>query len=666
MVKILVVDDEPQFERLILQRFRKKIREQSHQFVFALSGTQALEVLKKDQDFDMVLSDINMPQMDGLTLVSKINELYPTLKTVIVSAYGDMKNIRTAMNLGAYDFVIKPIDFEDLETTLNKTLKEVELLKRSKLAKELADKNEKLTELDELKSLFFTNITHEFRTPLTVILGMTDQIEKSPDKWLEKGVTLIRRNGNGLLNLISQMLDLSKLEAGKLHLNMVQGDVIKYINYIIESFHSLIDSKNLRFHFLCEKPEIIMDYDPDKLLSILSNLLSNAIKFTEKEGNIYFMINTLAVSKNQRELIVQVKDSGIGIPSSQLSHIFDRFHQVDHPSQALHQGRSSGIGLALTKELIKLMGGEIKVESQEGEGTTFTVTLPISHNAPSLNSIKAIDLSPQLDNIASQLNVEDGELLAEQPDGQLPSLLLVEDSTDVAQYLVACLEGKYLLDVAWDGQEGIEKAIENVPDIIISDVMMPKKNGLELCQTLKTDERTSHIPIILLTAKTDIDSRISGFERGADAYLPKPFEQKELFIRLENLLNLRRKLQARYASMDDLVPTTDKSIQQEDEFIIRFRDAINNNLEDENFGIPEICREVGLSRTQVHHKIKALTGRSTSHYIRSIRLHKAKELLKTSTMNISEIAYEVGFRDPKYFSRTYREEFGQNPKEERN
>lgn len=676
MVKILVVDDEPHFERLILQRFRRKIREKTHQFVFALNGQLALQTLAQQPDIDMVLSDINMPQMDGLTLVAKINELYPMIKTVIVSAYGDMDNIRKAMNLGAYDFVTKPIDFEDLETTINKTLKEVEVLKRSKLAKELAEKNENLKELDQLKTLFFTNITHEFRTPLTVILGMAEQIKKSPEKWLEKGVTMIQRNGNGLLNLISQMLDLSKLEAGKLHLNMVQGDVIKYLKYIAESFHSLIESKSIRFHFLSEDSSIQMDYDPDKLLSIISNLLSNAIKFTPEGGNIYLIVgtfdtlgvskfDTLGVSKTPR-VSIKVKDSGQGIPEDQLPYIFDRFYQAEGPNQALYRSRSSGIGLALTKELVKLFGGDINVESQVGEGTTFLVSMPISRNASPLQKVQDIDISLQVDSAESQLNQDESDLLPEQTDEQLPRLLIVEDSSDVAQFLVACLEGKYLLDIAWDGQEGIEKAIEQVPDIIISDVMMPRKDGLELCQTLKTDPRTSHIPIILLTAKVDIASRIKGLERGADAYLPKPFEQRELFVRLEKLLELRRNLHQRYASLDNIPPSDDKAIQQEDEFIIKVQIAVNDHLDDENFGITELCREVGLSRTQVHHKIKALTGRSTSHYVRSIRLHKAKKMLETTDLNVSEIAYEVGFRDPKYFSRTYRAEFGQNPKEVRN
>lgn len=663
MIKILVVDDESQFERLMRQRFRRKIRENVYQFVFALNGVHALEVLEQEEDIDMVLSDINMPKMNGLTLVSKINEQYPLLKTVIVSAYGDMNNIRTAMNLGAYDFLIKPIDFEDLEKTIEKTIKEVELLKRSKLAKELAAKNEQLRELDELKNLFFTNITHEFRTPLTVIIGMAEQIKKAPEKWLDKGTTMIKRNGNGLLHLIGQLLDFSKLESGKLRLNLVQGDAVKYLKYVAESFHSLVESNQLKLHFLNDEPEIKMDYDPDKLLIVLSNLLSNAIKFTPEGGNIYVLVKKQE-TRDKSKLVLTVKDTGIGIPEDQLPHIFDRFYQVKNQEQSTHKGKSSGIGLAFTKELVQLMGGEIQVTSQLGKETTFAITLPISQKAKLLEDLEDIDLLSRLEGLGVQLGNEE-DIIPERTDEQLPSLLIVEDSPDVAQYLVACLEGKYLLDIAWDGKEGIEKAIQQVPDIIISDVMMPHKDGLELCQTLKTDERTSHIPIILLTAKTDVASRISGLERGADAYLPKPFEQAELFIRLEKLIELRRRLQARYATLDGLSPSNDQAVRREDEFIIRVQEIIHENIDDEQFGIPELCRAIGLSRTQVHNKMKALTGRSTSHYIRSIRLRKAKKLLETTDLNISEIAYEVGFRDPKYFSRTYREEYGHNPKEVR-
>ena len=241
--------------------------------------------------------------------------------------------------------------------------------------------------------------------------------------------------------------------------------------------------------------------------------------------------------------------------------------------------------------------------------------------------------------------------------------MIVEDNADVRQYLIACLEGKYSIKVAEDGLQGEELAVAEIPDIIISDVMMPGKDGFDLCESLKNDQRTSHIPIILLTARADEDSRISGLKRGADAYLSKPFNENELEVRIEKLLDNRRILQQRYGSLENLSPTTDIGVKQEDEFIVSLKQAVLDNIDDENYGIPEICRDMALSRSQLHRKLKALTDKSTSHFIRSIRLHKAKELLLTTDLNVSEVAYEVGFRNPRYFSTTFSEEFGISPNE---
>ncbi len=648
-IKILVVDDEQDVERLISQRFRKQIRSEAFHFMFARSGAQALDILAQDDQIDMVLSDINMPEMNGFEFMEKLCEVNPSLKVIMVSAYGDISNFRKAMNRGAFDFITKPIDFEALEAAIKKAAPDISVRRK---ATELAQKNEQLRDLDEIKSRFFTNIAHEFRTPLTIISGMANQIKENPELWLEKGIKMISRNSDSLLNLVNQILDLRKLEAGKLQLNLVQGDVMQYLNYMLESFQSLAESKELQLHFLSGGGSFYMDYDPEKLLRIVSNLLSNAIKYTREGGNVYLMVDQVA-----NTLQIRVKDTGVGIPADQLPFIFDRFYQVDDSST--RPGEGTGIGLALTKELVKLLDGDIRVESTLGKGSTFFVTLPIHQKAPLTviaqpAAVQFVPQTPEKAEVISHLEVSKKEL---------PSLLIVEDNYDVVQYLIACLEGLYQLEVAKDGQEGIEKAIELVPDIIISDVMMPHKDGFALCETLKTDERTSHIPIILLTAKTDDDSRISGLRRGADAYLAKPFNKQELIVWLEKLLELRRKLQQRYSSLEPMMPTGDAAVQQEDEFIQKVRQAVEANLDDEDFGILQLCRAVHLSRAQVHNKIKALTGDSTSIFIRNIRLHKAKSVLLKSDLNISQVAYEVGFRDPKYFSKTFFELFGVLPGE---
>jgi DNA-binding response OmpR family regulator len=309
------------------------------------------------------------------------------------------------------------------------------------------------------------------------------------------------------------------------------------------------------------------------------------------------------------------------------------------------------------------MEGEIWAESELNKGTTFHVALPIRQTAELKTSDGKEAISQQVKGMITK-TAEAGRASFSMPSEEdLPTLLIVEDNPDVRQYLMACLEGRYDIKVAEDGRQGEEMAIADIPDIIISDVMMPGKDGFELCESLKTDQRTSHIPIILLTAKADEDSRLSGLKRGADAYLSKPFNEEELLVRIEKLLDNRRLLQQRYSTMEHLRPVEDAAIRQEDEFIVALKQAVLDNIDDENYGIPEICRDMALSRSQLHRKLKALTDKSTSHFIRSIRLQKAKELLMTTDLNVSEVAYEVGFRNPRYFSTTFSEEFGVTPNE---
>ncbi|MEL6638348.1 MAG: ATP-binding protein [Bacteroidota bacterium] len=525
---------------------------------------------------------------------------------------------------------------------------------------------DKLEELDRAKSRFFTNISHEFRTPLTIIRGMADQIESKPDTWAIKGGQMIRQNAQNLLQLVNQILDLQKLEVDSLKLNLVRGEVIQYLNYIFQSFQSYAMGKRVTLHFLSDVEQLTMDYDSEKVLRILSNLLSNAIKFTEEEGNVYLYL--AQTDKAEPHLQIRVQDTGIGIPEAQLPYIYDRFYQVETHS-ASHGGGGTGIGLALTRELVELMDGNIQVSSTVGKGTTFTVDLPIRRSADTPlveGDVLPADLSLPAAS-AAPTDLTHTELRIPAPpaeEADRPLLLIVEDNADVVQYLVACLEDQYRYQVARDGQEGIDRAIELVPDLILSDVMMPKKDGYELCKTLKQDGRTSHIPIVLLTAKADLDSRISGLERGADAYLTKPFEQRELMVRLQKLFELRQALQKRYRGPELATPDvsiSEKVTRPEDQFMQKLQTVIYDNLGDENFGIAELCRGMASSRTQLHNKIKALTGKSTSIYLRSLRLHRAKALLLTTDLNVTEIAYEVGFRDPKYFSRTFAEEFGKSP-----
>ncbi|MEO0338914.1 MAG: response regulator [Bacteroidota bacterium] len=656
--RILAVDDELHFERLFLQRFRRKIKSGEYEFIFATSGSEALSILQNDPNIQMVLTDINMPEMDGLTLLGRIKELRPLLKTVIISAYSDMSNIRKAMNLGAFDFVTKPIDFPDLDITILKTLREVGLIEKGLKAEELEINNQQLQQVDQLRTRFFTNISHEFRTPLTVINGMAEQIEENPERWLLKGIKMIRRNGEGLLDLVNQILDLRKLQAGKLSLNFQRADVVSFANYLLEAFRYWAEAQDVALVLETSEPTIEMDFDAEKIQRILQNLISNALKFTDAGGKISLKI--LAAEPNVRFI---VKDTGKGIAAEDLDTIFDRFFQSQDSEQDTIEKEGTGIGLALVNELVKVWDGRIEVESKLGEGSTFKVQLPrLQLGYPSANTVEALPKMYPLQS-RSGIVMEPAETIDYTND--LPQLLIVEDNKDIVTYLESCLEGQYQLRIAHDGLEGVAAALAFIPDLIISDVSMPNLSGLELCEQLKTNPITSHIPIVLLTAKSDQVSKNEGLSKGADAYLGKPFNRKELLIRLEKLLELRATLQNRYQNPGALTQVPQESTQVEDEFILELYQEIKNNLDDEHFGIQELCRAIGMSRAQLHRKLKALTGLSASHFIRNFRLHQAKSLLFSTDLNISQIAFEVGFKDPKYFSRSFSEYYGESPQKMR-
>jgi signal transduction histidine kinase/DNA-binding response OmpR family regulator len=532
-------------------------------------------------------------------------------------------------------------------------------LYRFQLTRRLAQaETRRLKELDTVKTRLYTNITHEFRTPLTVILGMADRVTDDPKDWFSEGMRMIKRNGRRLLLLVNQMLDLARLESGSLAVNSIQADVVSYLRYIHESFHSFAEVNGISLHFRSAEEEVWMDYDPGKLLDIFSNLISNAVKFTPAGGQVHLQIETIRQDAGAA-LQVEVKDTGIGIAEKDLPNIFDRFYQVDDTST--RKGEGTGIGLALAKELVKLLGGRIDVVSQEGKGATFIVLLPITNQAAHAPSPVAEEIRS---NVLPFIEKPDAPSKTPAANPDRPLLLIIEDNLDVIRYLSTLLEKDYQLITATDGQAGIDKALEYIPDIIISDVMMPEKDGFEVCNTLKQDERTSHIPIILLTAKADADSRLTGLRKGADDYLAKPFNKEELNVRMHNLIELRRKLQQRYGRLAaGQRPEESVEYQMEDQFLQKVRSAVEAQLTDPEFDIAELAKKVNMSRSQLFRKLKALTDKSPSLFVRSIRLQQARSLLISSDLNISQVAYEVGFNDPAFFSRTFQEEYGTSPSE---
>jgi signal transduction histidine kinase/DNA-binding response OmpR family regulator len=541
----------------------------------------------------------------------------------------------------------------ELRTTQSK------LIEAEKTARELETQEaERLRDLDQLKTRLYTNITHEFRTPLTVIMGMNDNIQGH-----KKEKSLIRRNANNLLRLINQLLDLSKLDSGSLKLEHIQGNIVAFLQYLTESFYSMASDKRVVLNFRSETDSLIMDFDQDKIQHIIYNLLSNAIKFTRPGGKVVLEVEN-AIKDKDDQIKVIVKDTGSGIPPEELPFIFDRFYQAKGYSKDLNTSQSfsgTGIGLAFAKELVELMKGTIEVKSEVGWGTTFTIMLPIRKKETTRSVNFAFSDSEQKKEFAPSL-----QQIAPTPDqipGGKPSVLIIEDNSGVSSYIKSLLEKDYYIQEAINGQEGIDIALEYIPDLIITDVMMPEKNGYEVCQTLKNDLRTSHIPIVMLTAKADFDSKIEGLEKGADAYLFKPFEKDELLVRLRKLLQLRKQLQELYSKGIINIEIPEKASALENKFLEDITNLIEEQLENSNLTVPDICQAMQLSHTQLYRKLKAVTGRTPSQFIRRIRLHKAKHLLIHSKLNVSEVAYEVGFNDPNYFSRMFKKEFGNSPGE---
>jgi signal transduction histidine kinase/CheY-like chemotaxis protein len=554
----------------------------------------------------------------------------------------------------------------------------------------IQQQEEQLRVLDSAKTQFFTNVSHEFRTPLMIILGLAEQLHSSAGVSQSnahnkdrEAIAMIQRNGESLLRLINQLLDLSKMDSGLLKANWQQGNVMAYLQYLTESFHSMAQERNIRLVFYPETECLLMDYEAGKLQAIVSNLLSNALKFTGRGGIVVMhakTVSSVAAPRNRpntaderpQSLQIIVQDTGKGIPTSELPHIFDRFYQVE--DRSTRRGEGTGIGLAYVKELMHLLGGSIAVESTEGKGTTFTLLLPITQNAPGVQTPHQAPGAPlpAFDTRHPMSNTPDTTSIT--PHRTSPTLLIIEDNPDVAAYLRNLLENDYQIAWANDGRAGIDKAIDLIPDIIISDVMMPEKDGYEVCYTLKNDERTSHIPIILLTAKATRADKLTGLRTGADAYLEKPFDREELFVHLEKLVGLRVALQGRYkdanadtAGVVRLSTATQVEIPAtaapalDDLFLQKLREIITQKISDPRLDIAFLCQTLQLSNTQLLRKLKALTGQTPVQYIRSTRLAKAKELLKTSHLNISEIAYETGFNDPNYFSRMFFEEFEETP-----
>jgi signal transduction histidine kinase/ligand-binding sensor domain-containing protein/DNA-binding response OmpR family regulator len=524
---------------------------------------------------------------------------------------------------------------------------------------------ERYHELDEHKSRFMANISHEFRTPLTLILGpVSNLLTQVKDHDMRADLQLIQRQGKRLLELVIQVLDISKLEDKRMNLQASQQNIVPLLKGLVLSFASLAERNKIDLKFESEMEDIQLYVERDAVVKILNNLLSNAFKFSETGDSINVGVSQCADSQlcKDGEVMIRVSDTGIGIPKNHLTKVFDRFHQVDNTET--RQWGGTGIGLSLTKELVELHGGTISVDSNPDVGTIFTICLPrgkdhlAAHEIVQSTSISAEHTSVD----ATDHDSEDNRNQVERNHAEaLPILLIVEDNLDVRNYIRSYLDKSYQCYEAVDGQDGLNKVRQLIPDLVISDIMMPKMNGLEFCRHMKTDERTSHIPVLMLTAKADMGSKVKGLETGADAYLTKPFEAIELKIRIKNLIDQRQALRERFQKEFNLIPADLDISSMDRQFLQGAIQIISDKMDDPDFKVDMFSQKIFMSRQQLNRKLKALTGRTAVEFVRLIRLKRAAVLLKNNHASITEIAYQVGFSNPSHFSRSFHDEFGKTP-----
>jgi signal transduction histidine kinase/ligand-binding sensor domain-containing protein/DNA-binding response OmpR family regulator len=527
-------------------------------------------------------------------------------------------------------------------------------------------KSKKRQELDDLKLRFFTNISHEFRTPLTLIIGPVERILSiETDELKFNQLTIVKRNADRLLRLVNQIMDIRKIDAGEIKFHPSHEDIIPFVRNIFESFKEQAAEAGIHYQYLTDYERIIVDFDPDKLEKVIYNILSNAFKFTNSGGRISLKVSLLYWSEQEASPLnadfsepnhveIKIIDTGQGIPTDKLDKIFDRFYQVESSKSAMQQG--TGIGLSLAKELIDLHNGKILIDSELGKGTAFKVLLPYHPD-----NAKFSEIHSNLTLIEDTLKIQKQEKLIMNENSNTAIILVVEDNTDMRNYICENLRPAYTLLEAANGEEGLKLALKNSPDIIISDVMMPKMDGIELCRRLKNDMRTSHIPIVLLTAKTSEESKIEGISEGADEYITKPFSINLLEVKIKTLISNRKKLKELFARQLSLNPSDITVTSADEKFLMKAMKIIEENISKPELTVEFLSDKVGLSRVHLYRKLMALTGTSPNEFIKSIRLKRAAQMLAQKKLNISEVCYQLGFQDPKYFSKCFKNQFGVLP-----
>ncbi len=507
----------------------------------------------------------------------------------------------------------------------------------------------KLVELDAAKSTFFQNISHEFRTPLSLISGPIERRleDKSIDEADRRELEMIHRNSNRLMDLINQILDISKIESKGLNVRVSSGNLSSLLKSLAASFNYKAKEKQIDFKVNVDSLEEVW-FDKDAIEKITVNLLSNAFKFTPEKGSV-----SLKAREQNGKAFIEIENTGAHFSKAEINTIFDRFSRLENTNEEM----GSGIGLALVKELTQLSRGEVTVENSREDSVRFSVILPVEKTAFKPNEILSSNSSIVISN-------QNSESISNEVD-DIPLMLVVDDNDDIRTFIKESFDKEYRIVEAIDGKKGIEVALEYIPDIIISDIMMPNVSGIELCSQLKQDERTSHIPIVLLTAKVDQESQHQGLETGADDYILKPFSVKLLGTRVKNLLKSRMQLRDRY-SKEIILKPQDIAINTIDErFIEKVQEVLDENMTDDSFSIENFSVILSMSRMQLHRKLKALTGLSASEFLRTERLKLSVSLFKDASLNINEICYQSGFSSPSYFSKCFKETYGILPSEYR-
>lgn len=540
---------------------------------------------------------------------------------------------------------------------------------------------QQLEEYNDMKLKFFTNISHEFRTPLTLIMGPLENILSSGnlDRRIKNQLLLVHRNSKRLLGLINQLMDFRKAESGNLILQVGKLDLIKFVKGIAALFRSKASQNRIDFKVVLHKKSAVLWFDANVVETIIYNLLSNAFKFTSDQGKIRLIITFLDQNNERVEnelaeihyIQIQVRDTGIGISKERIGLLFKRFYSIDKTEI---QKRGTGIGLALCKDLAELHHGTIGVISEAGEGTSFSVTIPVHKSSFTEDEFAPVVSSVDTEaDMTSSKEKDDDLFISEEfdkpPEFQEPEkrnapvILIIEDDLEIIEYIGQILSSEYKIKYALNAAEGYNLASDIKPELIITDVMMPGMDGLELCNMLKSDIRTSHIPVIVLTALSTTEDRIKGLESGADSYIPKPFNPKHLQVRVEKLIEQRNRLRISFQSgfpdnSENATPTS-----TDEKFLKKVMEKVNNNISNSEYSVEDLAGEIGMSSTHLYRKLKALTGYSTNQLIRKTRLFKAAELINCNQGTISEIMYASGFTNPSYFAKCFHEEFKVTPKE---